>query len=516
MAFTGVFFAFRYAFSKDELSRLSRNFSTYTIVAEYNPIARTVTARQTIDYINNSGFDIQTLYINLFAHAFRNGAHHRPVNDQDLIRAFPNGLSFGEFEIHRVRVNRRAKNFTIGKTEADTQNYTNYENALIIPLVAPIKSRARASIELEWTLQLANVLHRTGYSCRVVNLGNWHPRVAVYENGSPVIFPYYSTGDPFFVESANFNVSLTLPAEYVVASSGIVTNTRKRGGQKTHTFSALIIREFALVMSQQFDIISAKSGNTTVNFFHFSNPTSSNMDAGNTRDVTKSLNIGVEALQTFNRLFGAYPYRVLNIVETDFLHGGMEYSSLIMIAAHIGDQEEFDRVIVHEIAHQWWYSLVHNCQIRESWLDEGLSEYATILFYQKNPRHNITREEQLNHLNNVFNLYLRLQVDFFGYANPRVDRHLRDFRSDFEYFQLAYIRAGLIFAFIRDVVGDTNFFNALTHFHLNNQFGIVTKHHLLEAFRIAANLCIAAILTAKLKGAEIHPDLLGSRPERDK
>jgi aminopeptidase N len=37
---------------------------------------------------------------------------------------------------------------------------------------------------------------------------------------------------------------------------------------------------------------------------------------------------------------------------------------------------------VHEVAHQWWYSLVGNDQQDEPWLDEALTQYSTVLFYE--------------------------------------------------------------------------------------------------------------------------------------
>ena len=47
-----------------------------------------------------------------------------------------------------------------------------------------------------------------------------------------------------------------------------------------------------------------------------------------------------------------------------------------------GDQDDWlELVTVHEVAHQWWYGLVGNDEVHDSWLDEGLTEYSTILYY---------------------------------------------------------------------------------------------------------------------------------------
>ena len=40
----------------------------------------------------------------------------------------------------------------------------------------------------------------------------------------------------------------------------------------------------------------------------------------------------------------------------------------------------FEFVIVHEAAHQWWYSLVGNDQALHPWMDEGLAQYAVAVY----------------------------------------------------------------------------------------------------------------------------------------
>src|SRR5699024_3207279 len=80
-----------------------------------------------------------------------------------------------------------------------------------------------------------------------------------------------------------------------------------------------------------------------------------------------------------------YPYSQFSVVEADFYIGGMEYPNLVMIdqSLYSDDSEEYlELVTVHETAHQWWYGVVGNNQIEEAWLDEGLTEYSTLLYYR--------------------------------------------------------------------------------------------------------------------------------------
>lgn len=71
----------------------------------------------------------------------------------------------------------------------------------------------------------------------------------------------------------------------------------------------------------------------------------------------------------------------------------MEYPSLVFI------EEEFFNtadnmgaaVVAHETAHQWFYGIVGNDEVREAWLDESLTDYATMAFCRKRTRSDLRR-----------------------------------------------------------------------------------------------------------------------------
>lgn len=44
-----------------------------------------------------------------------------------------------------------------------------------------------------------------------------------------------------------------------------------------------------------------------------------------------------------------------------------------------------DRIVAHEIAHQWFYGIVGNDQIRYPFLDEGLCRFAEYLYEDAYP-----------------------------------------------------------------------------------------------------------------------------------
>ncbi len=78
----------------------------------------------------------------------------------------------------------------------------------------------------------------------------------------------------------------------------------------------------------------------------------------------------VDAIADLESRFGAFPYDTLSIALLSDYGGGIEYPSMILEATPSRS------VLVHEVAHQWFYGMVGNSQFRDPWLDEAFATYA--------------------------------------------------------------------------------------------------------------------------------------------
>jgi hypothetical protein len=79
------------------------------------------------------------------------------------------------------------------------------------------------------------------------------------------------------------------------------------------------------------------------------------------------------AVADLQATFGPYPYRTLTVTLLPDHGGGIEYPSAILEASP-------DRsILVHEVAHMWFYGMVGNSQFRDPWLDEAFATYAEAL-----------------------------------------------------------------------------------------------------------------------------------------
>jgi hypothetical protein len=67
---------------------------------------------------------------------------------------------------------------------------------------------------------------------------------------------------------------------------------------------------------------------------------------------------------------GPFPYRTLSVALLPDYGGGIEYPSMIFEATANPE------VLVHEVAHMWFYGMVGNSQFRDPWLDEAFASWA--------------------------------------------------------------------------------------------------------------------------------------------
>ncbi len=76
------------------------------------------------------------------------------------------------------------------------------------------------------------------------------------------------------------------------------------------------------------------------------------------------------AITDLEAFLGPFPYRTLTVALLPDLGGGIEYPSMILEATPSRE------VLVHEVAHQWFYGMVGNSQFRDPWLDEAFASWA--------------------------------------------------------------------------------------------------------------------------------------------
>jgi len=432
----------------------------------------------TLDYRNNYAVELTELHFNVPPAAFREGAKFRPVAASEMERAFPNGESFGGIAFESVTLNGAVANHSIAGDDA---------NVLVIPFVNPLLPQRRASIEMRFTVTIPNMRHRLGWYNHLVNLGNFFPIAAVFQNGAFATSNYYYIGDPFFSAVANFCVSITKPTRLTAAMSGATERVDAGEGKTTTSGSIRKARDFAIVLGE-FNVRNERVGDVDVRYYYH-------------RDVAPELSLqaAVDSMRTFSEVFGAYPYATFSTVETAFLHGGMEYPALTMISDEL-EGEIFREVIIHEAAHQWWYAVVGNDQVNHAWIDESLAEFSTTLFFQLNPQYGITYEARMADALSTLTLYAQAFRHQPGFTTS-MQRPLSEFRDSLEYTVMVYLKGKIMLDTLRIQIGDEAFFAALRNFYADHKFGIATPQDFIIAFENASNRPLAPFINAWVDGS---------------
>jgi hypothetical protein len=106
------------------------------------------------------------------------------------------------------------------------------------------------------------------------------------------------------------------------------------------------------------------------------------VDASLAEDPARYMALITDSMHNYRARLSAYPWPAYTAAVMPGLHGGIEFPTHVMHGAGSAD-----RSIVHELAHQWFYSLVGNDQGRDPWLDEGLASYVEFVQVSSLARH---------------------------------------------------------------------------------------------------------------------------------
>lgn len=148
----------------------------------------------------------------------------------------------------------------------------------------------------------------------------------------------------------------------------------------------------------------------------------------------------------------------------------MEYPNLVLISKELYNNERLftlEYITAHETAHQWWYCTVGSNQAREAWLDEGLTEYSTILYFEKKYGKDTAQGLLENLVKKRYDNYFAAAGDS---PDIKISGGLDEYRDSEQYHTLVYCGGALVFQNLREMMGDEDFFKALQVYYRNYAF----------------------------------------------
>lgn len=312
--------------------------------------------------------------------------------------------------------------------------------------------------------------------------------VAGQPSGAPSWFPCNDHPS----DKATFRINLTCEAPYTVVSNGPVLAKSTRSGRTTWTFDvaepmAPYLASVQIGRYRRHDIAA-----TPVAHSLFFPPTLA-------RQVAVDFARLGEMIAVFSAAFGPYPFPAYSVVVTDdVLEIPLEAHALGVFGRnHVDGLHGSDRLIAHELAHQWFGNSLTLTRWADIWLHEGFACYAEWIWAEASG--GLTA-----HANAVLH---RAELDALPKNIVVGDPGPQDMFDD-----RVYKRGALALHAVRQAIGDEAFFTALRAFARTHRHGNVTPEHLLGCFSAAAGTFVADKIVARWVSGKALPQLKPNPP----
>ncbi len=434
----------------------------------------------TIEYTNRSPDTLNYIYFHLYPNAYRNNqtayARQKLADGStrfyylaDSLRGFIDSLSF-------------AVNGLSAPWQFDSVNIDIARVWLPIPLL-PNK---KAIVTTPFRVQIPQLVSRMGRIGQQYQISQWYPKPAVYDRDGWHPMPYLDQGE-FYSEFGNYDVRITVPANYVVAATGVllsaqeqrwldslsqlsttpvaVSNKKKSttfpvsdSKRKTLHYRAERVHDFAWFADKRYVVRKSsvrlpRSGSEVTTWCMFL-PESASVWEPAVRYVDS-------ALWYYSLWIGDYPYPQATAVQGDLLEGagGMEYPMITVVSVS-SSPRQLEMVIAHEVGHNWFYGVLAFNERRYPWLDEGINSY----YEQRYREHRFPDSRLLGNLpplaENLLDLaYPQHYAAYLPYsllAARRLDQAASepaDRFTPFNYFAIVYLKVAIGFAYLEMQLG---------------------------------------------------------------
>ncbi|TNE78989.1 MAG: M1 family peptidase [Bacteroidetes bacterium] len=384
-----------------------------------------ISGSETITYTNNSPDMLEYLWLQLDQNVRSLTSDSRKIGQEqmsdkmsfnqveNMMKAFDGG-----FNIHQVQ-DGNGKNL----------DYHIVKTMMRVNLPMPLKPGGVYKLKIKWDYKIQNRAEfggRNGYehfakdSNDLFTISMFFPRMCVYNEVYGWQNKQFLGRGEFTLPFGDYTVSLTVPADHIVAATGELQNAsslltsaeRKRfeqaknsdepvlivtqdeavakektraKGNRTWKYKATNVRDFAFASSRKFiwDAQGVKFGNRTVMAMSYY------PKEGNPLWGQYSTRIVAHTVKTYSKYTFDYPYPVAISVHTNNI--GMEYP---MICFNGGRPEEDGTysertkygmltVIIHEVGHNYFPMIINSDERQWTWMDEGLNSFLQYLTEQE-------------------------------------------------------------------------------------------------------------------------------------
>lgn len=428
--------------------------STAEIAVEFDETDFTISGKAVYKLVNTTNNLLNDVKFNLVPKAYEDKRNIATSLNEGKV--YYDGESVSTFEIKSIFANNKA-----------AQSQTSEDGLTLSVLTGEVYPDEEVKVEINFEVGLPKANARLGATETTVNLADFYPSLCFLVKDGFCPTSYSPFGDPYFADVSNFKVSLTLPAAYAVASSGFPERTSIDGSTATYVYSLEKGRDFAFVLSKDFNVSTAKSGDTILTYYSVS-------PIGDDVEVVK------DCVDYFSSVFGKFPYKNFSLAETGLFCDGTEFSGLSFVSNDLSAERK-KMALVRQTAHQWWRNGVGVNEEKEGYIDEGLCEYATYL-YLSDRGYASEAEETIENAKALYKSIFDVKDLLNGESDARMNRSLKEFKNENEYIAVAYGKSLTMFYELEKTIGRKKTLAALKKLYSRNLYETISLGDIIAAF----------------------------------
>ncbi len=488
--------------AKGQLKSYWQQQVNYKIDVLLNDTTHTLDGYVKMDYYNNSPDTLYFIWIHLWPNAYKND---RTAFSNQMLENGSTNFYFTDND-SRGYINRL--NFSVNTLTAKTEDHLQHQDIIKLILPTPLAPKSNCKIETPFHVKLPYNFSRGGHVGQSYQITQWYPKPAVYDKTGWHTMPYLDQGE-FYSEFGNYEVQITLPKNYVVAATGqlqdeeelnflqkgkiFYSNQANKIKSKTakeakitsanetktihyvqnnvHDFAWFADKSF-LIQSDTLQLPSGKIINVYAYYF-----------TKNILDWANSISFIKQAIITKCKWIGEYPYNTATIVDNAAnTQGGMEYPTITLLTSG-GSQAGLQRVINHEVGHNWFYGILATNERDFVWMDEGMNtfydkRYASIYYNAKDGSMFVPKQKWLKNRFPDYPQKIILQTQININKDQPINTASEKF-SQLNYDVVAYEKAGDWMQLLENELGKPLFDSCIKAYY--NQWAF--KHPYPEDFK---------------------------------
>jgi hypothetical protein len=462
----------------------------YTINVKLNDVKHTLSANESIVYYNNSPDTLKFIYFHLWPNAYKD-------NNSALAKQF---LKQGNRNFYFAKEQDKgyidSLNFQTDNQTLKIEYDKNNEDICKVFLAQALAPGQKTTITTPFKVKIPSaIFSRLGHDNQAYYITQWYPKPAVYDASGWNQMPYLDQGE-FYSEYGSFDVSITLPQNYLLAATGDrydneaeekflqqrIIDTEKKikildsslfkadmsfpasdTVFKTVRFKQSNVHDFAWFADKRYNVLRGemvlphtKTSVSTWAFF-----TDADIDLW--RNAIEYIS---DATYYYSLWNGDYAYNNVTAIDGNIAAGGgMEYPNITIIG-ETSNAFELDMLITHEVGHNWFYSMLGSNERKSAWMDEGINSFNE-LRYVKTKYPNATLATLLGHDSTYtlmhVNKYKQAHSYYWEYVNAAKQNEDQpcslpaDMFTESNYAAIAYSKTALLFNYLMNYMGENDF-----------------------------------------------------------